>query len=159
MARHSARQPNSPKSVHPRDATDCRHFRRLGPSERRTRADRARPYPSFTYALVAFMEMTKAILEPGVTPAEFASVYPRLYHMAHEGAWPQIQRHGLLNTRSILDLWEVESVLRSRIETQIRRGPFELSHPRHGKVVIRDQKPMNEKKLRTALIDCTPQDW
>ena len=26
--------------------------------------------------MVAFMEMTKAILEPGVTPTEFASVYP-----------------------------------------------------------------------------------
>ena len=59
--------------------------------------------------MVAFMEMTKAILEPGVTPTEFASVYPRLYHMAHEDVWPHIQRHGLLNTRSILDLWEVES--------------------------------------------------
>lgn len=103
--------------------------------------------------------MTKVTFEPGVTPELFASVYPRLFHLTHEDAWPQIQRYGLLNTRSILDLWEVESVLRSCIETQIRRGPFELSHPRHGRVVIRDQRPMNEKKLRTALIDCTPQDW
>jgi hypothetical protein len=105
------------------------------------------------------MEMTDRSFDLGVMPETFASVYPRLYHMAHEDAWPQIQRHGLLSTRSILDLWEVKTTQRARIEDQIRPAAVELWHPRHGKVVIRDQKPMNEKKLRTALIDCTPQDW
>jgi hypothetical protein len=105
------------------------------------------------------MEVVGPNFEPGVTPEVFSSLYPRLYHMAHEDAWEQIQRYGLLRTRSILNLWEVDSSLRTRIETEIRRDPLELSHPRHGRVVIRDQKPLNEKKLRTALIDCTPQDW
>lgn len=103
--------------------------------------------------------MTEQNFDVGVTPEVFASVYPRLYHMAHEDAWPQIQRHGLLSTRSILNLWEVETTQRAAIEAHVRRTSVELSHPRHGKVVIRDQKPMNEKKLRTALVDCTPQDW
>lgn len=103
--------------------------------------------------------MTEQNFDLGVSPEAFSSMYPRLYHMAHEDAWPQIQRHGLLSTSSILNLWEVESTPRASIETQIRRTAVELSHPRLGRVVIRDQKPMNEKKLRAALIDCAPQDW
>lgn len=103
--------------------------------------------------------MTGQDLDLGVTPDVFSSLYPRLYHMAHESAWPQIQRYGLLSTKSILNLWEVETAQRAHIETRIRPISVELSHPRQGRVVIRDQKPMNEKKLRSALIDCTPRDW
>lgn len=103
--------------------------------------------------------MTEAKFELGVTPEVFASTYPRLYHMAHEDAWPQIQRYGLLSTRSILELWEVEPSQRPRIETQIRQNPVELWHPCHGKAVIRDQKPMQESRLRAALVDCTPEEW
>jgi hypothetical protein len=48
-------------------------------------------------------------MEPqGVTPKAFSELYPRLYHMAHEEAWEQIQRFGLLSTTSILKLWEVK---------------------------------------------------
>jgi hypothetical protein len=46
------------------------------------------------------MAMTEATMEVGVTPEAFSSLYPRLYHMAHEDAWPQIQRYGLLSTRA-----------------------------------------------------------
>ena len=34
-------------------------------------------------------------------------LYPRLYHMAHAGSWPMIQRHGLLSTTALLDLFEI----------------------------------------------------
>jgi hypothetical protein len=105
------------------------------------------------------MEMIEPKIEAGVTPKEFSSLYPRLYHMAHKDAWPPIQRHGLLSTRSILKLWETERSVRTSVEDQIRRSPIELTHPQHGKVVIRDQKPMYESKLRQALIDCTPEEW
>jgi hypothetical protein len=105
------------------------------------------------------MAIAEIGFETGVTPKIFSEVYPRLYHMSHEGAWEQIQRYGLLSTRSILDLWEVDHSHRMRIETEIRRNSVELWHPRRGKVMIRDQKPMYESKLRPALIDCTPQEW
>jgi hypothetical protein len=95
----------------------------------------------------------------GVTPRTFSELYPRLYHMAHEDAWEQIRRHGLLSTSSLLDLWEVEGKQRSTIEREVRRTSVELVHPRRGKVVIRDQKPLYEKKLRKALVDCTVQEW
>jgi len=95
----------------------------------------------------------------GVTPKAFSEFYPRLYHMAHEDAWEQIQRFGLLSTTSILSLWEVKAQQRSNIEREVRRSQVELVHPRHGKAVLRDQKPMYEEKLRKALVDCTPQEW
>jgi hypothetical protein len=107
------------------------------------------------------MEMNRfeAVGLRGVTPKEFSELYPRLYHMAHEDAWEQIQRYGLLSTTSILTLWEVKGEQRSNIESEVRRTSVELAHARHGKIVIRDQKPMYEKKLRKALVDCTPQEW
>jgi Family of unknown function (DUF7002) len=101
-----------------------------------------------------------AIAQPkGVTPKTFSELYPRLYHMAHEDAWEQIQRHGLLSTSSLLNLWEVTGKQRSAVEGEVRRNEVELRHPRRGKVVIRDQKPLYERKLRKALIDCTVQQW
>ena len=33
----------------------------------------------------------------------FLELHPRLYHMTSDGAWPPIQRHGLLSTAAILD--------------------------------------------------------
>jgi hypothetical protein len=101
-----------------------------------------------------------AVAQPrGVTPKTFSEPYPRLYHMAHEEAWEQIRRYGLLSTSSLLNLWEVNDQERGAIENEIRRNEVELKHPRRGKIVIRDQKPLYERKLRTALIDCTVQEW
>jgi hypothetical protein len=95
----------------------------------------------------------------GVTPKMFSELYPHLYHMAHEDAWEQIRRYGLLSTSTLLSLWEVKGKQRSAIEREVRRNEVELRHPRRGKVVIRDQKPLYERKLRKALIDCTVQEW
>jgi hypothetical protein len=95
----------------------------------------------------------------GVTPRMFSELYPHLYHMAHEDAWEQIRRYGLLSTSTLLGLWEVKGKQRSAIEQQVRRNEVELRHPRRGKVVIRDQKPLYERKLREALIDCSVQEW
>lgn len=95
----------------------------------------------------------------GVTPQTFSELYPRLYHLAHQDAWESIRRHGLLSTSSLLDLWEVNGKERSAIETEIRRDEVELRHPRRGAIFIRDQKPLYERKLRKALIDCTVPEW
>jgi len=95
----------------------------------------------------------------GVTPQAFSQLYPNLYHMAHENAWASIQRHGLLSTSSILNLWQITAPDRVAIETVVRRSEVELDHSKYGKIVIRDQKPMHERKLLKALTDCTPQEW
>jgi len=103
--------------------------------------------------------MSGTELPRGVTPHTFSLLYPNLYHMAHEDAWESIQRHGLLSTTSILNLWQMTGPERRVIEREVRTSAIELVHPRYGKVVIRDQKPMYEQKLRRALTDCTPQQW
>jgi hypothetical protein len=42
-----------------------------------------------------------------VTHDEFATKYPRVYHVAEAGSWPSIKPHGLLSVAALLDLFEV----------------------------------------------------
>lgn len=87
-------------------------------------------------------------------------LYPRLYHMAHEGAWPSIERHGLLSTTALLDLFEVSGGRREQLESGRRSRSEEITHPVHGSALLRDQIPLNEKKLEKALEDdLTVRDW
>jgi uncharacterized protein DUF7002 len=44
--------------------------------------------------------------------AELVETCPRLFHMAEPGSWAGIQRHGLLSTSALLDLFEVDGDLR-----------------------------------------------
>src|SRR5260370_23479191 len=91
----------------------------------------------------------------GVTPAELAEHYPRLYHMAEAGSWASIQRHGLLGTGALLDLFEVTAEKRRPILTQQRTQDVTITHPEHGRAVIRDQKPLNRAKLEGCLDRCS----
>jgi hypothetical protein len=92
--------------------------------------------------------------------ALLAELYPRLFHMAHAGAWPGIQRHGLLSTSALLDRFEVEGDRRDELESKRRLQSEEILHPVHGRALLRDQKPLNEKKLVGALRDgLSARDW
>lgn len=87
-------------------------------------------------------------------------LYPRLDHMAHEGAWPSIEHHGLLSTTALLDLFGVNGTRREQLESCRRPKSEEINHPIHGRVLLRDQIPLNEKKLLKALQDgLTPPEW
>jgi hypothetical protein len=91
---------------------------------------------------------------------ELVALYPRLYHMAEADAWEGIQRHGLLSTTALLDLFEVEGAARREVESYHRPASVTLRHPVHGMAVVRDQKPMDDNGLTRALIDgTTPQEW
>jgi hypothetical protein len=96
---------------------------------------------------------------PILTPAALASQYPRLYHMAEAGSWASIERHGLLSTIALLDLFEVEESLRDAIETKKRRESVEIRHPHHGVAWIRDNKPINETVLRRTLVGMSESEW
>ena len=86
--------------------------------------------------------------------------YPRLYHMAHAGAWPSIERFGLLSTTALLDLFEITGERREQLESSRRAKSEEIRHPKHGRALLRDQIPLNEKKLAKALQDgLTPREW
>src|SRR5581483_1314483 len=82
----------------------------------------------------------------------FVRTYPVLYHMAHHEALPSILRHGLLSTSALLDLFEISGSRRDVIESRMRRQSILIEHPKHGKAVICDQKPiMNDRRLEESL--------
>jgi hypothetical protein len=86
--------------------------------------------------------------------------YPKLYHMAETGTWESINRHGLLSTSALLDLFEIQGEQRRIIETERRARSVPICHPKHGNAVIRDQKPMHETGLLKCLQDgITPSQW
>jgi len=85
---------------------------------------------------------------------------PVLFHMAERGSWPSIQRHGLLSTSALLNLFEVKGVRREAIEAKRRPENVVIEHPRLGRAVVRDQKPMDDTGLRRCLQDgLVPEDW
>lgn len=95
----------------------------------------------------------------GVTPEELAKIYPRLYHMAEPGSWESIRKYGLLSTSSLLTFFGIDGPARQEIETHRRNKSHEIRHAKHGRAVIRDQKPIVESKLKAALQDCTLEEW
>jgi hypothetical protein len=42
-----------------------------------------------------------------LTDEELMETYPRLWHMAHDGAWPAIRDHGLMSSGALLDAYGV----------------------------------------------------
>ena len=90
----------------------------------------------------------------------FLEKHPLLYHMAEPGAWPGIQRHGLLSTSALLDLYGIVGQRRIDLESERRPASERLSGRGLPGAVVRDQGPINEKKLRQALPEhISPRDW
>lgn len=84
---------------------------------------------------------------------ELVQRYPQVFHMADAGAWPGIKAHGLLSTEALLDLYGVSGDERERLLAAIRPESVTLSDPVLGPAVVRDNKPLNEKKLAVCLED------
>ncbi len=87
------------------------------------------------------------------------SRYPKLYHMAERGSWPNIKRHGLLSTSALLDLFAVTGRQRVEIESRWRRQSVAIEHSEHGEALIRDQGPMHPNSLEPLLDGVTVQGW
>lgn len=92
-------------------------------------------------------------------PDRLARDYPEAYHMAVLGSWPGIQRHGLLSTSALLDLFEIQGDERVALESQWRPHSVRIHHPDHGSAVIRDQKPLPEGRLSEILRGVEPEEW
>ena len=91
---------------------------------------------------------------------ELIRLYPELYHVAADGAWPSIERHGLLSTSALITRWGVrQGAPQAAILTKRRGESIELSHPDYGTAVIRHQKAIHESSLEAALADLTPAEW
>ena len=95
-------------------------------------------------------------MDPRWLPADF----PRLFHVAEEGAWPSIQQLGLLSTTALLDLYGYEGEERERYESQHRPNSIPLTSPGLPRVVLRDQRPLDMKQLAECLEDgLSGEDW
>lgn len=85
---------------------------------------------------------------------------PTLFHMAERGAWPAIQRHGLLSTSALLDLYGVTGAARVALEATRRPDTATLTRPGLPAIAIRDQKPMTDRALERCLTGgMSPPDW
>ena len=89
-----------------------------------------------------------------MTSERFCKHYPFLYHMAEIDSWESIQKHGLLSTTALLDLFEITEG-RENIESHRRPRSVEITHPKYGRAVIRDSKPISDSKLALCLEDMT----
>jgi hypothetical protein len=94
------------------------------------------------------------------TAAKILARYPRLYHLTHLENVEAIKGRGLLSTSALLDLFGIEGDERRAIEESNRRQLVPIVHPVHGRAVLRDQKPMDDRGLTRALRDgITPVEW
>jgi hypothetical protein len=95
-----------------------------------------------------------------VDQERFVRRFPRLYHMASFESWPLIERHGLLSTSALLDLFEVKGAERKAIESEWRSASISIVHPMYGTAVVRDQLPLRPDLLAKCLMDgLAPNDW
>ncbi len=91
---------------------------------------------------------------------ELVSRYPRLWHMAHDGAWPAIRDHGLMSAGALLDAYDVQGPRRHALRSCRRPESVPLDADALPMAVIRDQKPMTDAALIRCLDDgLTPRDW
>jgi len=85
---------------------------------------------------------------------------PTLFHMAERGSWPSIKRHGLLSTSALLDKVGITGAARRRIESERRPENVTIQNKAFGEIVIRDQKPMDDRGLVRCLQDgIAPAEW
>lgn len=86
--------------------------------------------------------------------------FPKLYHMAEESSWPNIQKHGLLSTSVILTLYGYSGTERSKIESEWRSKKMSISCNGFEDAYIRDQLPMPPDALERCLVgEMTPKEW
>ncbi len=87
-------------------------------------------------------------------------LYPRIYHMAERGTWESIQQRGLMSTTAVLDHLDVADGERARFESEHRDQKMDVRAGHTSNIVLRDQKPMPEKRLVQALTNgTTPRQW
>jgi hypothetical protein len=95
-----------------------------------------------------------------LTEEELVRNYPRLWHMARDGAWPAIRDHGLMSSAALLDAYGVAGNERTTLITERRRGSVPLVRPGLPGAVLRDQRPMRDSGLERSPKDgLKPADW
>lgn len=78
----------------------------------------------------------------GMDVEELIARHPRVFHTMSATAWPSVQRHGLLSTLRLIDLFGLGTAERDRLLNAPRKQSTVLRAPGLPPAVIRDQKPM-----------------
>ncbi|MEO6840263.1 MAG: hypothetical protein ABI192_05805 [Bradyrhizobium sp.] len=92
--------------------------------------------------------------------ADLVKYFPRLWHMAEDGSFDSIRKHGLLSTSALLNLYGIEGDRRRALESQRRPQSVTVSKNGLPDATVRDQKPMTESALEKCLAaDVTPEQW
>lgn len=86
-----------------------------------------------------------------MTPEAFAARHPRVFHLTTPGACRLIKQHGLLSTKALLSLFEVEPVTADARLSHRRPQEVPLEHPVHGRAVLNDNVPLSERALESCL--------
>lgn len=79
--------------------------------------------------------------------------------MAEAGAWPKMQRQGMLSTTALLDLFGYSGDERRRIESERRTEMIEIGPREHDTALIRDNLPLRERFLAESLEGMTATEW
>ena len=86
--------------------------------------------------------------------------YPRLFHIAWEGSWPSIRKYGLMSTKNLLKLYQVDKAEADSLVSEHRSHWVEIKREGLAPAVVRDQKPMSDEGVRRALgDDVEPSNW
>lgn len=91
--------------------------------------------------------------------SELISRYPQLYHMATAGSWDSISAHGLQTTEHIVTTSGLPESAQRQLLEERRPQSVSIDHPLYGRVVVRDQKPLNIHNLELALDDMSVDEW
>jgi hypothetical protein len=91
--------------------------------------------------------------------SELIRLYPELYHMAEDGSWPSIERHGLLSAKGLVEAWEVPVPRRTRLLDEVRVDSQVIEHPSMGTATVRDQAPIVSESLERLVVGMTPREW
>lgn len=80
--------------------------------------------------------------------------------MAEAGSWESIRELGLLTTAQIVDACGAAPAVREAVLDRRRATAHVLDHPVHGRMVVRDQRPLVERRLAELLVeDMTVPGW
>ena len=90
---------------------------------------------------------------------QLIEMHPQLYHMAELGSWPSIERHGLLSTTALLELFEVDLETRQSLTRHRRPEKVRIEHQELGSAAIRDNKPISDKLLDRCLMGMDKESW
>lgn len=84
---------------------------------------------------------------------ELIARHPRVFHTMSATAWPSVQRHGLLSTQQLIDLYDLDAAERDELLNATRKQSTVLRAPGLPPAVIRRDGALVEVTVLDAVPD------